>query len=334
MIQDFENIGLLEFLKRFDTDKDCSEYIQGLRWNGIIQCPFCDFDNIYETADRSRVNGIHSFKCTPCNKKFTSTTNTVFHGTRLPLKLWFFLIYNMAINKKNISSRQVAVNIGITQKTAWAATTRLRYLLKETVVTPLSGIVEVDEVFVSKGKLNRWTRWGGITTRKAPILGMIERGGRVIIVPISDRSRETIHEIIRTHIKPGSTIYTDGWASYRQLTDVYTHDYVEHSSREYVRGKVHTNTIENVWAHLKKAIRNAHHSVSEKHIEAYCNEIAFRYNYRDLTFAERFNEILHRCISDKPKIPQYANGNAKRKGSLIRGDFKGVQPEVRPANAS
>jgi transposase-like protein len=330
MIQDFENIGLLEFLKRFSTDKDCSEYIINIRWNGIVQCPFCDSDRYYTLPDRSKVNGVHCFKCAGCKYKFQSTTHTIFHGTKLPLRTWFFLIYSIAISKKSISSRQTAKNLGITQKTAWAAGIRLRYLLKEPEIIKLSGIVEIDEAFVSKGEMNRWTRWGGITTRKAPILGMIERGGRVIIVPIPDRKRETLHDIIRNHIEPGSTIYTDGWAAYRKLTDDFFHDYVEHSSHEYVRGQVHTNTIENVWRFLKSSIRNAHHSVSEKHIEAYCHEISFRYNYRDLTFTERFNEILHRCLSGKPKIlTQNARETTQRKGNLIRGDFEGVQPKVR-----
>lgn len=302
MIEDFENIGLLEFLNRFKTDIDCSNYIASLRWDGVIECPFCNNPKVYKTKPQSGINQIPSFKCGECGKRFTATTMTIFQGTRVSIRTWFFLLYQLAITKKNNSSYQVARNLDLTQKTSWTLGMKIRYQLAEQHVIKLSGVVEVDEVFVCRGTLGRWTNWGGISTRKAPILGLIERGGKVVIVPIPNRSRQAIHEIIKKHVVPGSKIYTDGWAAYRNLTDLYDHDYVEHSSKEYVRGDVHTNTIENVWSFLKKSIRNAHHSVSEKHIEAYCNEVAFRFNYRNLTFTERFNEILHRCITYKSPI--------------------------------
>lgn len=290
MVADFENIGMIEFLTRFQTEGQCYEYLSKIKWNGEAVSPFDPVSKVYRCAD-------FKYKCKTTGKYFNARTGTIFDNTKLPLRSWFYLIYQLAISKKNVSSHQVGRNLDITQKTAWGIGMKIRNQLAEDHIIKLSGIVEIDEVFVSKGKLNRWTRWGGITTRKAPILGLIERGGKVVIVPIPNRSREEILKIIKLHVLPGSTIYTDGWVSYRKLTDLYSHDYVEHSTREYVRGGVHTNTIENVWSFLKKSIRNAHHSVSEKHIAAYCNEVAFRFNYRDLTFTERFNEILHRCLN-------------------------------------
>lgn len=334
MLEDFENIGMLQFLKRFNTNEECSKYLTLYRWGGFIVCPFCESSRIYKTKTRSDRSCLDSFKCNPCNKKFTSTTKTLFHGSKIPLTTWFYLIYNLSLNKKSISSRQMAANTGLTQKTTWQATMMLRYLLEEKHTVKLSGIVEIDEAFVARNQFNYKTRWGCISTRKTPILGLIERGGKVVISLIPNRSRQQIFQVIKKHVEPGSTIYTDGWVAYKSLSKIYNHDFIEHSNNVYVRGNVHTNTIENVWSHLKKSIRNAHHFVSEIHLAAYCNEVAFRFNYRDLSFAERFNEILFRCLSGDPKNYQYASEDFKRKRDTIRGEFKGILRPVREEDAA
>lgn len=322
MLEDFENIGLIEFLKRFKNDQKCMEYLTEIRWPNGIACPFCSTRNPYETS--------RGYKCrsTLCFKKFTITKGTVFENTKFPLQSWLFVIYNMAINKKSISSIQLGKNMDLSQKTAWVIATKIRYCLKEKHIIKLSGIVEIDEVYIGKSSFNKWSRINGFSNRKEPILGLIQRGGRVVIAPIKNRSSDTLRTLIKTHVAQGSTIYTDGWASYRGLKDIYDHDYVDHSVGEYSRGQVHTNTIEGIWASFKKSIRNTHHFVSDKHIEAYCDEVAFRHNYNGLTFTERFNEILYRCLTNKPKITQYAGKNIKRKGDIIRGEFKAIRGKI------
>lgn len=283
-------LGVIDFLELFNEDF-CEIYISMLMFHSETPaCPHCGCINPYKTN--------RGWKCKSCNKKYTIRFGSVFENSKLPLRSWFFMIYQNSINKKNLSSIQYARNLGITQKSAWMMQNKIRYCLYQTP-RKLNGIVEVDEAFVSKG--NKWTRWGGITTRKAPIIGLIERGGFVIIEVIPDRKKSTMIEIIEKYVEKGSTIYTDGYAGYKNIKG-YKHDFVEHSTREYVRGDVHTNTIENVWSTLKKSIRNAHHSVSEKHLQSYLDECAFKLNTRDMSQIEKFNLILYRCLSKEKTV--------------------------------
>jgi len=296
-------VSQIEFLKRFGSNTECNEYLKKIRWEDGVICPFCGFTKVYNLKPKLSVNDkvYHEYKCADyknCQKKFNVTTGTIFQNSKLPLPEWFFLIYSQAINLKNVSSRQNSRNFDLTQKTMWSIAHKIRSCLKQDENLMLSDIVEVDECFVSKG--NQWTRWGGLSTRKAPILGIVQRGGQVVIKCIEDRTRGTILKLIEKHVEKGTTIYTDGHPSYKKLPDYYIHDYVEHSTHEYVRGDVHTNTIENVWSLFKKSIRLAHHSVSEKHIQIYCDETAWRYNNRHLSGAEKFNKMIQLCLNNKP----------------------------------
>jgi len=163
----------------------------------------------------------------------------------------------------------------------------------------LSGIIEIDEAFVGKGK--QWSRWGSISTRKAPVIGLIERGGRVVIKAIPDRTRNTILAIIEEYVEAGSTIYTDGWKGYNRLPKKYKHDFVVHSDRQYADGDVHTNNIENVWGYFKKSIRNAHHHISDKHVQLYLDEASWKFNNRHLSTKERFLMLVTKSMESVKK---------------------------------
>lgn len=294
-----KEIGFVEFVRQFQDHEYCEDYLKEFRWpNGVI-CPFCGSDKLYICSKRGKIK--HQYSCAKptCRKKFSLISGTVFDNTKFPLSTWLMLIYQNSLNKKNISSRQLAKNFGGSQKTLWGLQHKIRSVLYQDDII-LSGIIEVDEAFVSKG--NKWTRWGGITTRKEPVLGLIERQGNVVLKLIPDRLRATIIPLIVHHVAPGSTIYTDGHLSYRRLPNIYNHDYVDHSTREYARGDVHTNNIENVWGFFKKSIRNAHHSISAKHLQVYLDEAAYRFNNRHLSSFDRFHDILSRCLNNPPVI--------------------------------
>jgi transposase-like protein len=273
-----------DFITTF-TEDYCLDYFKTIRYPEAVYCPACGYEGIYMTN--------RGYKCAAidCNKKFNVLTNTIFQNTKLPLHEWFFVIYCNSMNKKNISSVQTSKNTGMTQTSAWVMQSRLRSVMVQDNIK-LSGIVEVDEAFISKGQ---WHRWGSLYTRKTPVLGLVQRGGLVVLRSMQDRRKETIIPIIQQHVEKNSTIYTDGYQGYRRL-DEYLHDYVEHSYMEFVRGTVHTNTIENVWSFFKRNIRNAHHSISNKHLQSYLDEAAFKFNTRHLTQMERFDQILKRCI--------------------------------------
>lgn len=282
-------ISLFDFYNHFSDEQTCEDYLTYIRWGENILCPRCSSPNPYKTNV--------GFKCSnnTCYFKFNARYKSVFSNSKLPLRTWFNFIFYQALNKKNTSSHQQAKNIGITQKTMWGMAHKLRSVLFQDENIVLDGIIEIDEAFLSKG--NKWTRWGGISTRKAPIIGLIERGGgKLIVKTIEDRKRSTILNIINQYVNPGATIYTDGAPVYRILNKNYIHDFVDHSSHEYVKGEVHTNNIERVWRMLKSNIRHAHHSINEKHVQIYCDELVYRINMKHLTAGEVFDDLLKRCI--------------------------------------
>jgi transposase-like protein len=294
-----KDISIFEFLRQFGTNEACRDYLKSVRWPDKPICPYCGHDRSYV------IEGGKRYKCASnkCYSKFSITVKTVFEDTNLPLQIWFLLIYMMASNRKSISSRQISRNLGVPQKTAWNIMHKLRLVFEEKYIEPLSGTVEVDECFIGGG--SQWTRWGSISTRKSPIVGMLQRGGRVIIKAVENRMQNTLHKIVVQFVQPGATVYTDGWLGYNGLKKNYNHEKVNHSLGEYVRGDVHTNGIENVWGYFKKNIRAGHHYISAKHVQRYCNEVAWKFNNRHLSTMEKFNQLLKRCLESKQLVIEF-----------------------------
>lgn len=294
-----DKLTVIQFIEYF-TEENCIKYLQDLYFSDGVFCPHCgSIKKPYLVNDRTKRKFVTNYRCSEryCSLPFHALTKTVFANCKQPLRNWFYSLYHFSNNKKNISSIQLGKNLGISQKSAWGLYTKVRNVLTQPENIKLSGIVEVDEAFVSPK--NNWSRWGAICIRKAPVLGLIERGGKVVVKCIEDRKRDTILEMIEKYVEPGSIIYTDGYSGYRRLPKYYFHDYVNHSEREYVRDEVHTNSIEGFWSYFKKSIRNAHHSISDKHLQSYLDESAFRFNNRHLSQMDRFNMILKRCVINK-----------------------------------
>lgn len=285
--------GIIEFLNLF-TEDYCREYLLDIVYpNGEIACPHCGSLKVYhcglKSGFRTRCADKH------CRRDFNIYEPTIFKNTKLPLRNWFLVIYQMSSNKKNTSSIQTSKDLNIRQATSWFLKTKIRYQLKQDDIM-LKGIVEVDEAFVSKSKIFKY--WGGLSTRKAPIIGLIERGGKVVVKKIKDRRKQSLIDPILQHVEIGSTVYTDGWAGYKEIEKHgFNHDFVEHSTRQWVNGNVHTNSIEGFWAFMKRNIRGAHHSVSDKHLQSYIDEAVFKFNNRHLSQMERFDLILKKCVT-------------------------------------
>lgn len=201
-------------------------------------------------------------------------------------------MYQMSANKKNLSSVQAAKNLGISQKTAYYMLSAIRKCLHQETIK-LSGTIEVDEAFISKAD---WHRWGSRNIRKTPVLGLIERGGKVIAISMENRRRETVIPIIEHYVEKGSTVYTDGFYAYKKLSENYTHESVNHSEGEFSRGDITTNRIENFWNFFKRNVKNPHHQISNKNLQYYLNEGVFKFNNRKATQIEKFNLILKNCI--------------------------------------
>ena len=286
--------SIIELISYFDTENKCLEYLEQKRWNGSIICPHCKNDKYYRFKDRKR------FKCASCREQFTAKIGTIFEDSKISLKKWFVAIYLNTAHKKGVSSHQLAKDIKVTQKTAWFMLQRIRFGLgaDNSLDETLEDTVEVDETFVGGKNKNRHAdkkvknSQGRSFKDKTPILGMMQRGGKVKTVVIPSTGREHVQPIVKKVVKPGTVLMTDEWWAYTGLNRIYDHYIVNHGAGEYVNGDIHTNNIEGFWPWIKRMISGVYHSTSKKHLQFYANEATFRYNTRTMTDGCRLDQAL------------------------------------------
>lgn len=292
--------SLPQLLDYFKDEKTCKDYYQQIRWNGDVACPHCGSIKVYNTK--------RGFRCgdKDCRKDFTVTTGTIFHNTKISLRIWFASIYLATTSKKGISSVQLGEQLGITQKTAWFVLHRIREMLKEKSPQMLgeNKVVETDATYI--GGKERFRHYGKKRSKENPLLtnegkaykpkkvviGIIERNGKVALRHVDGESTQNMVDFVTTHVPHKSTVYSDEAPAYNQLKRFYTHKNVKHALNIYVDGSVHTNTIENFWSVLKRGLYGIYHQVSDKHLERYLDEYSARFNTRDLTSQERFEKFL------------------------------------------
>jgi transposase-like protein len=293
--------SIVEFLKHFNTEEKCIKHYEQLRWNGNPVCPHCGAGKPYATN--------RGWKCanSSCYKKFTVKVGTIFENSKIPFQTWFAAIYLCTSSKKGVSSVLLGEQLGITQKTAWFVLHRIREMLKNQAPQMLGGegkMVESDETYIGGKEENRHTKKrrsdtnpdlandGTPYNKKKIVVGMVERGGKVVVKLIPNAKAENMVPFIQELVADGTKLYTDEHSAYRQLHRIYTHETVTHSLRVYKVGDVHTNTIENFWSILKRGLYGIYHQVSEKHLERYINEFAARYNSRDVNSFKRLENFL------------------------------------------
>ncbi|WP_111682482.1 IS1595 family transposase [Winogradskyella tangerina] len=292
--------SLPQLLDYFKDENTCIEYYEQIRWNGTPVCPHCGSERTYKT------NRGHKCANSECYKKFTVKVGTIFHGSKISLRIWFAAIFLATTHKKGISSVQLALDLGITQKTAWFVLHRIREMLKDKAPQVLGKdkMVEVDEAYIGGREKNKhinkrrsledknFTNEGKPYTPKKTVVGIIERNGNVVLKHVPNSELRNMGAFIARHVPQGSTIYSDEAPVYNHLKKYYTHESVKHALNIYVDGQVHTNTIENFWSVLKRGLYGIYHQVSEKHLERYLDEFAARFNTRSLSSQERFEKFL------------------------------------------
>ncbi len=281
-------INLANLIERFHSEDKCRGYLEQLRWPNGIECPRCSSKSISNIIERT------TYDCNDCRYQFSVTAGTIFHDSHLPLWKWFLTIYMMIESKKGISANQIKRSVDVSYKTAWYLCHRIRNAMKDANNSYLNGIVEVDETYVGGKK-----KGVGHGSKKGKILvvGAFERGGEIRLKVIKHADKKTLHGFIKKHTAPDTEmIITDEWPAYIGIADHDTdHETVNHSIEEWVRGEIHTNGIENVWSLLKRSIIGSYHKVSAKHINAYLDELEFRFNNRDNPFM--FRDTLKKLIS-------------------------------------
>jgi transposase len=275
--------SLMEFLARYPDDEACLQYLWRTRYapdGEHAVCPKCEVERPFRRYETSQQR--QSWTCTTCGHHLHPTAGTIFHKSSTALHLWFYAMYLMASTRTGISAKQLERELGVTYKTAWRMANLIRnHLMADVDPEPLRGEVEADETFVG-GRARAYDSrpMAEKIGDKSIVLGMVERGGRVRAEVIPFSGAGDIRPRVLANLKAGSTLYTDGWHTYRTMAGTFDHYWVDHEAKEYVRGAVHTQTIEGFWANMKNGIRGAYHAVSKKWLQSYVDEYAFRYNHR------------------------------------------------------
>jgi len=284
-------MNLMKLMKDFDTKKECREYLEELRWPDGVECPRCNGKTI------SRIQKRGQFDCDSCRYQFSVMSGTIFHGSHLPLPTWFVATYLICESKKGISANQMKRTLCVSYKTAWYLCHRIRKAMIEANPTLLRGDVELDETYI--GGKTRMRGHAAYLRNKKMVLGAIERGGKLRL-RLEERSKTANQRLIREWIKETTAgdakrLLTDGHPAYFGIEDADTkHESVDHNKEEWVRGDVHTNTIENAWSLFKRSVIGAYHQVSAKHLDAYLDEFEFRFNNRKNPYL--FRDTIKRLI--------------------------------------
>lgn len=247
--------------------------MEQVKWGDKPYCPYC---GSFDVGRKVEKNYLKRWNCYACTSTFRVMTGTIFQGTKISLQKWFAAIAILLNAKKSVSSHQLARDLDLNQKTAWYMAMRIRKAMTDDGDI-LHGIVEADETFL--GGKPRGPKGNRKKSEKTPVLGAIERGGKVKAAPTPRVTTKLINHFLRRNVDPRSVLITDYWPGYNEVRDWMQHMRINHS-KEYVRGDVYTNTIEGFWALVKRAISGQHHHYTVEHAHKYIDEATYKYNTR------------------------------------------------------
>lgn len=274
-----------DFHAEFPNDAACLEYVKEQRFpGGMADCPKCE-----KQTKHHRVGNRTAYACQFCGHQLYPLKGTIFEKSSTPLKTWFYAMYLMGSTRRGISAKQIQRETGVTYKTAWRMFNQIRTVLHDDDLQLEGPTVEIDESYY--GGKRKYGLGRPLRGNKGliPAVAIVQRKGKVIAKAIDTVSIPAIKPIIEKHVAPGAEVYTDESKIYAKLDEWigrdgqrlnFKHYSIRHSDGVYVRGHIHTNSVEGLWSLIKRGIGGVYHSVSQKHLQGYLNEYCFRYNRR------------------------------------------------------
>mgnify|MGYP001390275626 CR=1 FL=1 len=274
------------------TDENAARaYLEGVRWDKKPICPHCgEIEKIKPLEGKKHRPGL--YQCNSCRQQFTVTVGTLYERYKVPLHKWLLATHLLSASKKGISTHQLHRMLGVTYKTAWFMTHRIREAMKDDDPSPMGGsgqAVEADETYLGgkkRGKNPKGLQHG--QADKMKVVSLVERGGRAHSFHVASINSKGIRDILVSNVDRKTNLMTDEASHYLGVGREYkSHQTVHHTIKEYVSGNAHTNTIEGFFSIFKRGMKGVYQHCGKQHLKRYLSEFDFRYNTRKLTDAER-----------------------------------------------
>lgn len=298
-------MNIIEISKKYNTQVKCLDLLEKLRWGKSVKCTFCGSDKT-----RRAKNEAGRYACRNCKNTFSILSDTIFEGTKLPLPKWFLSIATILNGKGGVSSKELQRNIGLTYKTAYYVSMRIRVgMLIEN--THLHGILEMDESYfggkpkkfgskTNKALLSSVSQKRGRGTSKISVAGIVERKGEVKTKVIEKLTKRNLLAMLKKYVvEDDSVLVTDTFKSYSNLNEYIEHLQINHS-KQFSKGLTHINTIEGYWAFVKNGIRGSYKSISPKYLPFYLIEYEWHYNHRN--DKNQFMAFLQNALNQEKEL--------------------------------
>lgn len=299
-------MNIIAIHKEYNTQKKCIQYLEKLRWNGVVKCTYCGSDH---TKPAKGEQFRHS--CRNCKRTFSVLLDTIFEHTRLPLPQWFVMIAMILNAKRGMSAKELQRHTGVTYKTAYYTAMRIRIGMLEDD-TQLDGIIEMDESYFggrarkkntapNDPTLSTVSAKRGRGTKKVSVAGMVERDGDVKTKVIEKLTKRNLLHMLKTYAKEeNSLLITDGFKSYSHFDEYIEHMVINHS-KAFSKGIVHVNTIEGFWSYVKNGIKGNYKSISPKYLPFYLVEYEWKFNHRNFK-GDEFQLFLKNALGQEKEL--------------------------------